>query len=142
MSVPRRFFGLLMTVSAMMVAVSSVAGEVERFRSLERDALREAERRLPQMFDRDTGQVLVTPSNDAERYVIARERRWYSQMQEQSRLKANDDGVMILEHSPASMATTWLVVDEDGTASFRCDLGHHDRYRRFGSQAAAETLVR
>jgi hypothetical protein len=120
-------------IGLLLFAAAVDAGDVERFAALDREAVREAERDLSRLFDPAEGRVLEPPSNPAERYVVARERRWFRERQRPSHPLVRDraGGGQILELGPAGMSTTWLVIGPSGEAEFVCDAsGRHFSARR------------
>lgn len=130
--------GLLLVGMLALCAGAAPAGEIERFLALDQDALRAAERRLPELYDRSTGRVLAEPGNEAERYVIDRERRWLARKQRETRVRVRQDGVAILEHDPALMSTTWLVVDASGHPGLQCGSASPHSPRRDLRRRSAE----
>lgn len=90
-----------------------------RYLEFERAELRAAERRLPELVDRETGRVLETPRSAAERYVVERELHWRAELTREPVRRVRDDGSVVLDEVPDATAT-FVTVDESGEPVFVC----------------------
>ncbi|NBB93176.1 MAG: hypothetical protein GVY32_08415 [Gammaproteobacteria bacterium] len=101
------------------LASPALSFDSSRYLELERAELRAAERRLSQLVDRETGRVLETPRNAAERYVVERELHWRAELTREPVRRERDDGSVVLDGVPDATAT-FVTTDENGEPVFVC----------------------
>lgn len=108
-------------LAGLLVCLTSAgfAFDSSRYLEFDRAELRAAERRLSELVDLESGRVLETPRNAAERYVVERELHWRAELTREPVRREGDDGTVVLDGIPDASAT-FVTVNEEGEPVFVC----------------------
>lgn len=120
LSIAARTFVLSLVIVLSAASAHAESFDIETFRQIDSEQLREAEARMDEYIEPGTARLLRKPRNAAERYVVARQTRLAEKFARRPQWRQLSDGSEAMElFWPAARATS-ISVDEHGRIYIQC----------------------
>jgi hypothetical protein len=111
---------LALLLAAFFTTAQAEPFDIEHFRQLDPNELRQAEDRMDEYLEPGTARLLRQPRNAAERYVVARQTRLAEQITASPQSRQLHDGTEVVKSFWPAARATRVHVDEHGRVQLEC----------------------